>query len=167
MSYIKEIRNILSLIWLKNIRVRILMLSSLIIVYLATIGQSFVPLIFKHIVDSLSRSMQVATNSSLFGWLLISYGVGWTLCQLLPAFRIRLTFRVIEYILIDIISHTINKIIDLDFLSNTKKRTGELIAIMDRAQQGLPTLLDGVFVQIIPTILLLLLLILVWCIAHY
>lgn len=46
------------------------MLSSLIIVYLAAVGQSFVPLIFKHIVDSLSGSREVVTSSSLFGWLL-------------------------------------------------------------------------------------------------
>lgn len=153
MNYINHLMNILNLVWLKNIKVRILMLSSLAIVYLAAVGQSFVPLIFKHIVDSLSSSRQEITSSSLFGWLLISYGISWTLCQLLPAFRIRLTFRVIEYILIDIISHTINKFIDLDFLSNSKKKTGELIAIIERTQQGIPTLLDGVFVQVIPTIL--------------
>lgn len=152
MNYLTELYDVLKLIWIKNTRIRLQIIFSMIIVYTAAIGQIFIPIILKQIIDKMSG---ITPNSdlSLFIWLLFSYGIGWTICQLLPALRLRLTFGVIEHILIHIISNSINKFIDLDFMSNTKKQTGELIAMIERVQLAVANFLDGIFVQIIPVII--------------
>lgn len=149
MTHLQLVKNILFLVWGSNRKIQTLVALSLIIVYTSSVGLVFVPLILKHIVDVLSKSVQ---PNNLIIILLFSYGMSWTIFEVMTMLRVQLTFKAINKILTDMISHLIDKYIDLDFISHANKRTGEIIAIVDRLQASLPLFLDGLFVQIIPIV---------------
>lgn len=149
-----SIYKILQLIFIKDSKLRFMMFVSMVIVYATSIGQILVPLILKEIVDRLSLPQTIDSQfSSLTIWLLFAYGISWTLFGILPAMRTRLTFGLIDSIIIKILSRYINRLVNLDYLSHSKKNTGEVIAIIERTQLALAQFIDGVFVQVLPILL--------------
>ena len=155
MKQLKEIKHILALTWGINNRIKILIVLGLMIVYSSALGLVFIPLILKHAIDlmQLDISLNDQSNTTLLIFLLLAYSIGWMLCEALVMLKIGMTFKIIANALTEMIATVVNKFIDLDFVSHSNKKSGEIISIIDRLQAALPQFLDGLFVQILPVVL--------------
>ena len=145
------IKQIACLLWERNITDRILTILSIVLVYVSSIGTVLVPLLFKQAVD-LSQQPVVGALSVL-PWLLISYGLAWSLNQGVDALRTFLAFNRISKILTIIFSNTLDKLAHMPFSFHLNKKTGEIINIFNRMEVGLPNLIYSTLIQVIPLLI--------------
>ncbi len=149
-----DFTKILSIIWGKDNKARLLILLSMTIVYGLSIALVFIPVIFKRAIDFIQINLSSNNQfSGLLMFLLFAYGIGWTICEVLIMVRPIITSKVMFTILVNIISGMVNKFIDLDFVRHANKKTGEIISIIERLQIALPQFIDGLLVQILPVFL--------------
>ncbi|WPY00622.1 ABC transporter ATP-binding protein/permease [Candidatus Trichorickettsia mobilis] len=146
---------LIRILWDGNVNQRIIMLLSLLLVYLSSIGIIAVPLLFKHAIDLLQQQANTNEASSPL-WImaiLLAYGLCWILNQSLDSLRTFLGFRFISKALTTLLSKSLAKIIRMDFRFHINKKSGEIISVFNRMEAGLPTLMYSMLIQVIPLVI--------------
>ncbi len=138
-------------LWINNNKYKLLIVISFIMIILSSIGLALVPLIFKHSIDLIKSNLeQKNTTTTLIYLILLSYGIAWLLIQSMAIIRAILSSIIINKSLTKMVSKLSNQLIDLDYNSHTNKKTGELISIIDRFMIAVPQFIEGIFIQIVP-----------------
>lgn len=138
-----------SYIWPKDRGIRS-RLVGVFILLVATIALNIgVPLIFRETLNALSTP----TSPILFvAFLLIAYGIFWTLSKIIDQLRLMLFSRVIErgirLLLLKLFDHLNH--LSLDF--HEKRKTGIIVSIIDRVKYSFGVLVWGILFFIFPTI---------------
>ena len=106
-------------------------------------------LLFKHVIALLG--LQNASSFALF--VLIAYGIVWTLNQAITQIRPLLVQLILEESS-NRFSHALfNHLHTLSLRFHLERHTGALASAMDRAQHGIEALFWGIFLFLIPTLL--------------
>jgi ABC-type transport system involved in Fe-S cluster assembly fused permease/ATPase subunit len=136
-------------LWPKDDAIRRRFLVAIFLL-LVTMGlNAGVPLVFRAAINEITTPSGILTAVH---WLLLSYGLLWTLSKLTTQLRMMIMFPVVERGIHLLSLTTFNHLMQLEESFHVKRKTGAIINAIDRAQQGLPALFWGLFFTVIPTL---------------
>ena len=121
------------------------------ILLIATIALNIgVPLILRQVINQISTP-----HSPLFlaEFLLITYGVLWTLARACEQLRLVAMNRVVERGIRLLTLNVFENLTRLSLRFHTDRKTGAIINAIDRAQYAFPGLVWGLFLFVLPTLL--------------
>lgn len=110
------------------------------------------PLFLKKLIGSLS-SFEISRKTDLVVVLGFLYGFSWTLSQITMQLREIISFRVIERVIRRLTLRVFDKIIHQPYSHFLRNQLGEKIDIINKAREGFPYLISGLFFYLIPTII--------------
>lgn len=144
------IRKLLPYLWSNSWQFRLLLFLSLACVGISSILSIVVPLIFKKIIATFSLDNTI--NSTVF-YLLLSYGLFWTLRHTTAALKTIALLRVVERgrraMSLDVFDHLFN----LSLRFHLERRTGAITNIVERAYDAFDNVFWGILLFMIPIIL--------------
>jgi ABC-type transport system involved in Fe-S cluster assembly fused permease/ATPase subunit len=161
---LRVIIDIFPFLWTKQEKIRSLLILSLCLVAVSICFNISIPLILKKIVSELSL---IKNNNMGYNLILLisSYGIIWTLSQMIEHIRQIIMIRPLERSIRLFCSSLFEHIHSLPMKFHLDRKTGAITSALDYARQGFPDVFWSLFLLIIPTIIELLLATLI--ITHY
>ncbi|KAI9296724.1 P-loop containing nucleoside triphosphate hydrolase protein [Neoconidiobolus thromboides FSU 785] len=113
-----------------------------------------VPIIFKHIVDTLNNAPEAAlTLTSGAGALLIGYGAARLGATLFQELRSAVFVKVSQKAIRTVAKRTFDHLLNLDLQFHLTRQTGGLHRAIDRGTKGINFLLSAIVFHMLPTVL--------------
>ncbi|HET9843910.1 MAG TPA: ABC transporter ATP-binding protein [Gammaproteobacteria bacterium] len=142
------IKNIWPFLWSKEEGKRTLILCSFIATGIASLLTVASPLLLKRIVDALLSPTQGYSSNAIF--LTITYGLTWSLTQVLLHIRTVWVRKSCMLSVKNLIYTLIKHLNRLPLSYHYDRKTGDVVSIIQRAEHGFSSFVQGVFWQIIP-----------------
>ena len=149
-KHLSLIIKLLPFLWVDEWRLRVRIFISLSIL-MVTIGLNvLVPLMLKKVVIVLSDVSAFAYMQGIY--LLLVYGILWTLSQVTVQLREMVMCRTIERGIRLLTLALFKHLHTLSMRFHYERRTGAIINAIERAKHGLNDVFTGVFLYILPTV---------------
>ncbi len=129
-------------------KIRINFLLGLLFLLLSVLSSLALPVILKKIIDLFLNSDQ-----SFIVFLLLSYGIIWTISQISVHLRTLLIFKIEQRLTLILGTKILSHLFDLSVNYFVNQQPGALTNIIRRAQQNVPPIVLGLFFHVIPTLL--------------
>lgn len=149
--HFRLIKTLWPFLWSKEKGIRGRFIGTICIILTSTALSIAVPPLFKTAVSFLNFSESKNENMVLL--IAIFYGLIWTLTRIFINLREVLMFHVMEKGVMQLSAHLFQHIHSLSYDFHTKRKTGEITSIIEKAQLAFPTILWPLFFIIIPTFL--------------
>ncbi len=151
MKIITFFRKIVPYFWVKDKKVRTLIVLSVGFGLLTIVLNLCVPISLRYILNLLSASTQQPIVIAVL--IIASYGVIWTLAQITQTLRYVLLFKPMNSASSSISRAFFQHVLSLPLGFHLNRKTGALLNIIDQAQSSLPALINALMWQILPLIL--------------
>jgi ABC-type transport system involved in Fe-S cluster assembly fused permease/ATPase subunit len=148
---LKQLRYLFPLAVIKNKNLIYPLLFSLLMLTITIILNLFIPIAFRNLVNFLSHPNSSSMTFSL-GLTVFSYTSIWLLSQVTLQLREIALFKALEKIIRIFILRLFSHLQFLPLEFHTKRKTGEIISTIERAQVSIPELFWGILLYITPII---------------
>lgn len=149
---LKLIMSILPFLWVKDWKMRIRVIFSLIFTAIMIALHVSLPLFFRKIVNALSACIP-KDPIYFISMLLIGYGILWTLSQIITQLRAIVLYRSLEQSMRLLAMRVFNHLLSLSLRFHLDRKTGAIATAIERAEDGLDHIFWGIFLYIINTII--------------
>ena len=150
-SSAKIIFQLLPYVWVPQWRIRLRIITSFLLTGVMIAINLSIPVIFKTIVNTFSQTQSL--SPAFLSLVLASYGLFWTLGQIVTQLRIHIIYRVLERGMRLLSLSFFDHVLSLSQRFHTERRTGALTNAIDRAQHGYDNIFWGLTLFLIPTAL--------------
>lgn len=147
---LKLIMSILPFLWVKDWKMRIRVIFSLVFTAIMIALHVSLPLFFRKIVNALSACTP-KDPIYFISMLLIGYGILWTLSQIITQLRAIVLYRSLEQSMRLLAMRVFNHLLSLSLRFHLDRKTGAIATAIERAEDGLDHIFWGIFLYIINT----------------
>lgn len=150
-QHIYILKTLWPFLWLKEKNIRARFFGAFLIIFFSTLLTIGVPLLLKKAIELLDarESSQVVLVFSIVAL----YGVFWTLGRALVSLRQVLMFRVMEKAVMHLSARIFDHLLSQSYDFHVKRKTGEIVSAIEKAQLAFPGIIWPLFFLIIPTFL--------------
>ena len=142
------LRQLFPYLWLKDWKMRLFVVLSIVLMLATTAAMTGLPLILKAIINYLSHTDNAVYNGSV---LLIGYGALWTATQLLIQIRSLLLAKPLEHAMHLLNLHAFDHVLSLSARFHAEHKTGSILSAIERAQYGFVDIFWGLLLYLLPT----------------
>ena len=147
-KWIRYIKFLYPIFFENNKRIRTYWLLSFLFILVAMCLNIITPILLKIVIGALAKTDSTPTKQIIL--LLLSYGITWTISQVVAQGRQVLMFRVTERASRILSLKIMNHIFHLPSSWHINKKTGVLVGSTERAHSSIPNLIWGPLFYIIP-----------------
>ena len=122
------LRQLFPYLWLKDWKMRLFVVLSIVLMLATTAAMTGLPLILKAIINYLSHTDNAVYNGSV---LLIGYGALWTATQLLIQIRSLLLAKPLEHAMHLLNLHAFDHVLSLSARFHAEHKTGSILSAIE------------------------------------
>ena len=153
MSYAKNLKKLITLIWVKEDNIHVRLLLSLVLVITSIVLNCLIPIVLKYIINQFAENQESIHASQLnIALLLASYGLIWMLSNVAIQMRQLLIIKPLERSIRTLSLRLFDHLHSLPVSFHYKKKTGVISSILTKAQDSIPPLFCGLFFFVLPII---------------
>jgi len=153
MSYAKNLKKLITLIWVKEDNIHVRLLLSLVLVITSIVLNCLIPIVLKYIINQFAENQESIHASQLnIALLLASYGLIWMLSNVVIQMRQLLIIKPLERSIRTLSLRLFDHLHSLPVSFHYKKKTGVISSILTKAQDSIPPLFCGLFFFVLPII---------------
>lgn len=138
-------------LWVPEWNLRLRVITSLLFTGLMIALNVALPLFFRSIVNALSLCTPNPTQ--LVTFILIGYGVLWTLSQIIQQLRAIVLYRSLEHSMRILALKIFDHLLKLSIRFHLDRKTGAITTAIERAEEGLDHIFWGIFLFMINTLI--------------
>lgn len=149
--HLKILKDLIYLLFYKEKKIKQRFFYTIFLILITIFLNIISPFVLKKIVGEFSLSIDIHKNYIFFlGFL---YSFSWGLSQITVQLREIISFRIIERIIRNLTLKIFNKINILNINYFNHSSLGNILDTINKAQEGFPYLISGIFFYMIPTII--------------
>ncbi len=148
-AFAKTLNTLKSLIWRNDSQWQRTAFLFVVVMFFITCLNVGVPLLFKYLIQLLT----VKSDTSQLTLLLVSYGIAWGVTQVSSQLKSHTVVMFLERVHNNFSMRLFKHIHSLSYRFHVERNTGALTSIIERAYNGVESLIWGLFVFMIPTVL--------------
>lgn len=148
---IKLIGRLLPFLWVNEWKLKFRILASMLFTLAMIILNVSLPLIFKQIINALSSCTPI--NIMFVSYILIAYGILWTLNPITSQLRAMVLYRSLEHGMRLLALKVFNHLLNLSLRFHLDRKTGAISTVIERAEAGLDDIFWGIFLFMINTLI--------------